>query len=86
MCAMASSAVVVALALPVAADTPVYLDPEKPMEARVADLVGRMTVDEKIDQLSSTAPGIERLGVPAYDYWNESLHGVARAGRATGPA
>lgn len=42
-----------------------------------------MTVAEKIDQLSSTAPGIERLGLPAYDYWNESLHGVARAGRAT---
>jgi beta-glucosidase len=72
------------VALPaVAEDTPAYLDPTQPMGARVADLVGRMTVEEKIDQLSSTAPGIERLGVPAYDYWNESLHGVARAGRAT---
>jgi beta-glucosidase len=66
-----------------AADTPAFLDPAQPMEARLADLIGRMTVEEKIDQLSSTAPGIERLGVPAYDYWNESLHGVARAGRAT---
>jgi beta-glucosidase len=74
----------VLLALPaLAEDTPVYLDPAQPTEARLADLIGRMTVEEKIDQLSSTAPGIERLGVPAYDYWNESLHGVARAGRAT---
>lgn len=72
------------LALPaLAEDTAPYLDPAKPLEARLADLIGRMTVEEKIDQLSSTAPGIERLGIPAYDYWNESLHGVARAGRAT---
>ncbi len=66
-----------------AKENPAYLDPAKPIEARVADLVDRMTVAEKIDQLSSTAPAVERLGVPAYDYWNESLHGVARAGRAT---
>ena len=42
-----------------------------------------MTLAEKVAQLSSTAPAVERLAVPAYDYWNESLHGVARAGRAT---
>ncbi|MCG6926667.1 MAG: glycoside hydrolase family 3 C-terminal domain-containing protein [Acidobacteria bacterium] len=72
------------LALPApAADNAPYLDPTRPIEARVADLVGRMTAAEKIDQLSSTAPALERLGIPAYDYWNESLHGVARAGRAT---
>ncbi len=64
-------------------DDPAWLDSTQPIEARVGDQVGRMTVAEKIDQLSSTAPGIERLGLPAYDYWNESLHGVARAGRAT---
>jgi beta-glucosidase len=66
-----------------AAQTPAYLDPQRPLPARVADLVARMTLEEKIGQLSSTAPAIERLSVPAYDYWNESLHGVARAGRAT---
>jgi beta-glucosidase len=60
-----------------------YLDPAQPLEARVADLVGRLEVSEKIDLLSSSAPAVERLGIHAYDYWNESLHGVARAGRAT---
>jgi beta-glucosidase len=62
---------------------PLYLDPAQPIETRVADLVGRLEVKEKIDLLSSTAPAVERLGIPEYDYWNESLHGVARAGRAT---
>ena len=72
------------VALPaLAEDTPPYLDPAQPIEARVADLVGRLEVKEKIDLLSSTAPAVERLGIPEYDYWNESLHGVARAGRAT---
>jgi len=66
-----------------AAETPAYLDPARPIEARVADLVSRMSVEEKVSQLSSTAPAVERLDVPAYDYWNEALHGVARAGRAT---
>jgi len=60
-----------------------YLDPGRPLEERVDDLIGRLSVDEKIGQLSSTAPAIDRLDVPAYDYWNEALHGVARAGRAT---
>jgi beta-glucosidase len=79
------SLLVLLLALPAGAeeDTPAYLDPVQPTEARVADLVGRLSVEEKIDLLSSTAPAIERLNIPAYDYWNEALHGVARAGRAT---
>ena len=42
-----------------------------------------MTLEEKASQLLSASPAIERLGVPAYDWWNECLHGVARAGRAT---
>ena len=66
-----------------AAEVLPYLDPERPLDTRVKDLVGRMTLAEKVAQLSSTAPAIDRLSVPAYDYWNESLHGVARAGRAT---
>jgi beta-glucosidase len=60
-----------------------FRDPKLPVEARVADLIGRMTLDEKISQLSFDSPAIERLGIPAYNWWNECLHGVARAGRAT---
>ena len=52
-------------------------------EARAADLVSRMTRDEKISQLMNDAAAIPRLDVPAYDWWNECLHGVARAGAAT---
>jgi beta-glucosidase len=62
---------------------PAYLDPELSFEARAADLVGRMTVDEKISQLMHDAPGVPRLGIPPYNWWNECLHGVARAGLAT---
>ena len=47
------------------------------------ELVGQMTVEEMISQLSYDAPAIERLGIPAYNWWNEALHGVARAGTAT---
>ena len=50
---------------------------------RAAELVGRMTLEEKASQLRFDAPAIERLGVPAYNWWNEALHGVARAGTAT---
>jgi beta-glucosidase len=60
-----------------------YQNPDLTFEARVNDLVGRMTVDEKISQMMNTAPAIERLGIPAYNWWNECLHGVARAGVAT---
>ncbi len=47
------------------------------------ELVGRMTVEEKAGQLRFDAPAIERLGIPAYNWWNEGLHGLARAGTAT---
>lgn len=50
---------------------------------RARELVGKMTLEEKAEQLSYGAPAIERLGVPAYNWWNEGLHGVARAGVAT---
>jgi beta-glucosidase len=52
-------------------------------DQRAAQLVARMTLEEKIAQLQSSAPAIPRLGVPAYDWWNEGLHGSARAGYAT---
>lgn len=51
--------------------------------ARAEELVGKMTVEEKASQLRYDAPAIERLGVPAYNWWGEALHGVARAGVAT---
>jgi beta-glucosidase len=60
-----------------------YFDPRRPAAERAADLVRRMTVEEKIGQLMTDAPEIPRLGVPAYGWWSEALHGVARAGRAT---
>ncbi|NVK55022.1 MAG: glycoside hydrolase family 3 C-terminal domain-containing protein [Alteromonadaceae bacterium] len=60
-----------------------YFDTSLPMQERVKDLVSRMTLEEKIAQMYNDAPAIERLKVPAYDYWNEALHGVARAGNAT---
>src|SRR5580692_3576848 len=64
-------------------DTPAYRNPDLAPEKRAADLVGRMTLDEKILQMQDQAPAIARLGVPAYGWWNEALHGVARAGEAT---
>ena len=60
-----------------------FLDPDLSTEERVNDLVGRMTLDEKIGQLMNQAPAIERLGVPEYNWWSEGLHGIARAGIAT---
>jgi beta-glucosidase len=60
-----------------------YLNPELPVERRVADLVARMTLEEKVSQTLYNAAAVERLGIPEYNWWNEALHGVARAGRAT---
>ena len=60
-----------------------FMDPALPVEARVEDLVSRLTLAEKVSQMLSTAPGIPRLGIPEYDWWNECLHGVGRAGVAT---
>ena len=50
---------------------------------KAKELVGKMTLEEKASQLRYNAPAIERLGIPAYNWWNEALHGVARAGTAT---
>lgn len=60
-----------------------YKDPSQPVAARARDLVSRMTLEEKVAQMGYGAPAIERLGIPAYNWWNECLHGVARAGIAT---
>jgi len=60
-----------------------WLDTSLGFEERAAALVSRMTLEEKAAQMQNDAPAIERLGVPQYDWWNEALHGVARAGGAT---
>jgi beta-glucosidase len=64
-------------------ERPAYLDANLGFESRAKDLVSRMTIDEKVSQLTNDAAAIPRLEVPAYNWWNECLHGVARAGAAT---
>ena len=58
-----------------------FQDPSFTIEDRVNDLVSKMTLDEKVGQMLNHAPAIDRLGIPAYDWWNEALHGVARTDR-----
>jgi beta-glucosidase len=60
-----------------------FRNPDVPIQKRVDDLIGRLTVDEKISQLMMSCAAIPRLGIPQYDWWNEGLHGVARNGKAT---
>lgn len=62
---------------------PAYLDESLTFEERAKDLVSHMTLEEKTLQMLHSAPAIPRLGIPAYNWWNEALHGVARAGVAT---
>ena len=67
------------------AQKPAYLNPSLPPEQRAADLVRRMTLEEKATQLVNQARAIPRLNVPAYDWWSESLHGVAVNGTTEFP-
>ena len=60
-----------------------FLDPDRPLDERVNDLVSRLTLEEKAGQMLHEAPAVPRLGIPEYNWWNEALHGVARAGIAT---
>ena len=66
-----------------ASPRPAYLDPSLPVDQRVNDLVSRMTLEEKASQMQDVARAIQRLNIPAYNWWNEGLHGVARSGHAT---
>jgi beta-glucosidase len=70
------------LVSPVAAqsDLPRFQDAALPPETRAADLVGRMTLEEKASQMVNQSRAIPRLGIPAYDWWNEALHGVVTSG------
>lgn len=65
------------------AQTAVYLDPSQSADARVDDLMSWLTLDEKISLMMDQSPAIERLGIGEYNWWNEALHGVGRAGLAT---
>jgi len=64
---------------------PSYLNPALPAEQRAADLVHRMTVEEKVSQLVNQSRAVPRLKVPDYDWWSEALHGVARNGTTEFP-
>jgi beta-glucosidase len=60
-----------------------WLNTSLPIGQRVDALIGKMTVEEKVQQMRDHSPAIQRLGVPKYDWWNEGLHGVAFSGYAT---
>jgi beta-glucosidase len=64
-------------------EPPAYKNPGLSVEQRASDLVSRMTLEEKVSQIGHTADAVPRLGIPEYNWWNEGLHGVARAGTAT---
>ena len=60
-----------------------YQNPQLKAEQRADDLLGRLTLDEKVRLMMDTSPAIERLGIPQFQWWNEALHGVGRNGYAT---
>ena len=63
--------------------TSVFRDPSRPLNARVNDLISQLSLEEKTQQMLDQSPAIARLGIPAYSWWNEALHGVGRSGPAT---
>ena len=65
------------------AQQPVYKDAGQPLDARINDLISKLTLEEKVSLLGYQSKAVPRLGIPAYNWWNEALHGVARAGQAT---
>ena len=72
-----------AMVAPMVAEPAIWRDASKPLRARTEDLIRRMALAEKVSQLKNAAPAIPRLGLPAYDYWNEALHGIANNDVAT---
>ena len=63
--------------------SPVYRNEKLSIAERINDLLHRLTLEEKISLLGYQSKAVDRLGIPAYNWWNEALHGVARAGNAT---
>ncbi|HUJ10018.1 MAG TPA: glycoside hydrolase family 3 C-terminal domain-containing protein [Verrucomicrobiae bacterium] len=68
---------------PITTEPAIWKEESQPLEARVRDLVRRLSLAEKVQQMRNDAPAIPRLDIPAYNYWSECLHGVGRAGIAT---
>ena len=62
---------------------PLYRKPKAPLDGRVTDLLHQLTLQEKVSLLGNDSPPIDRLSIPSYNWWNEALHGIARAGEAT---
>lgn len=71
------------LLIPALAQDTAFRNPALPVQQRVTDLLHRLTLEEKISLLGYNSRPVQRLGIPAYNWWNEALHGVARAGEAT---
>src|SRR2546423_6242373 len=82
-----AASIVLTASIAIAQDTPKlpYMNPKLSPEERAADLVHRMTLEEKATQLVNQARAIPRLNIPAYDWWSESLHGVAAKGMTSFP-
>ncbi|MDB5089280.1 MAG: xyl3A 2, partial [Mucilaginibacter sp.] len=82
-CSFLLSAIVFIPCLLKAQDKVVYKDASQSIETRVKDLLSKLTLEEKVSLLGYNSKAVPRLGIPAYNWWNEALHGVARAGEAT---
>jgi len=72
-----------ALGMGASAQEKIWLNSELDMDTRISALIDAMTLEEKISQTVNESAAISRLGIPAYNWWSEALHGVARSGRAT---
>lgn len=78
-----AAAVMLAAGLGAGAQLLPYQNPELPAAERAADLCSRLTLEEKAKLMMNSSPAIERLGIPAFDWWSEALHGVGRNGLST---
>lgn len=78
-----AAAVMLAAELGAGAQLLPYQNPELPAAERAADLCSRLTLEEKAKLMMNSSPAIERLGIPAFDWWSEALHGVGRNGLST---
>jgi beta-glucosidase len=80
---MADAFSAAAMRVPEISEPPIWRDPSHLLKDRINDLIRRMSLAQKVAQLQNDAPGITNIGLPAYNYWNEALHGVANNGVAT---